>query len=100
MTCSTWRTSSRELKSHQDGYGPTMTQLSNMVEFKTLEEENRTESPDLVQESRRGGGVGGLVAVGISGGTNYSTVERSRVMKPDSDTTERRPRSLLFLGAE
>lgn len=53
MMCSTWRTSSRELKSHQDGYGPTMAQLSNMVEFKTLEEENRAESIDLVQESRR-----------------------------------------------
>lgn len=53
MTCSTWRTRSRELKSHQDGYGPTMAQLSNMVEFKTLEEENRAESHDLVQESRK-----------------------------------------------
>lgn len=88
MTCSTCRTSSRELKSHQDGYGPTMAQLSNMVEFKTLEEENRAESHDLPHESR---------AVGISGGTNYSTAKRSHVMKADSDTAERRPRSLLFL---
>lgn len=39
--CSTWRTSSKKLKSHQDGYGPTMAQLSNIVEFKTLEETKR-----------------------------------------------------------
>lgn len=94
MMCSTWRTISRELKSHQDGYGPTMVQLSNMVEFKTLEEENRAESHDLVQESRR---RKKKKAVGISGGTNYSTAKRSHVMKPDSDTAERLPRSLLFL---
>lgn len=37
MICSTWRTSSKKLKSHQDGYGPTMVQLSNIVEFRTLE---------------------------------------------------------------
>lgn len=31
------------MKSHQDGYGPTMAQLSNIVEFKTLEKTNRCE---------------------------------------------------------
>lgn len=37
MICSTWRTSSKKLKSHHDGYGPTMAQLSNIVEFRILE---------------------------------------------------------------
>lgn len=37
MICRTWRTSSKELKSHQDGYGPTIAQLSNRVEFRILE---------------------------------------------------------------
>lgn len=92
MMCSTWRTSSRELKSHQDGYGPTMAQLSNMVEFKTLQAENGTERHDLVQESRKK-----RKAVEISGGTNYSTAERRRFIRPDNDTAERRPRSRLFL---
>lgn len=41
MICSTWRTTSKKLKSHQDGNGPTMDQLSNIVEFKTLNKEQK-----------------------------------------------------------
>lgn len=41
MICSTWRTSSKKLKSHQDGYGPTMAQLSNIVEFRILVKRRR-----------------------------------------------------------
>lgn len=43
MMCRTWRTSSKKLKSHQDGYGPTIAQLSNKVEFKILEKQGGTD---------------------------------------------------------
>ncbi len=38
--CSTCSTSSRELKSHQDGYGPMISQLSKSVVFRILQQQN------------------------------------------------------------
>lgn len=52
MMCSTWSVSSNPLKSHQDGYGPTMAQLSKRVVFRILQ--RRWESAAVEVSSREG----------------------------------------------